>query len=508
MDNKTPESVPENIVIDDEPITQQSKTEDAAQANMFNPDLIQMMSQQLAQSLSQNKGNKKESYIPTQRDLPDEEINLDTKVDFYQALTLLSKYGIHKTTYCDQPMIGNGIPELKQGMNGPFINVQMGYIAPYKSAKYTVCTKNVAIEHYFGKMRVRDLEVHPVFDMDELEPLVERGVRMQQITQKPTFMHANGHMYVPTQWGGMKRLPIDSRVIVDPEGYNKWANADRWYNSETHPNVPDDMLHSTLPTVPVYSLEYRMWGEVPIIEIGEIVFDETAYNRAIIPDDYRSMIHDLVINFYGTSCSDFIAGRKKGLVFLLNGPPGVGKTLTAHAIAELAHRPLYTVGAGDLGTQASHIETELKQIFDMVEHWNGVVLIDETDVFMSKRIDYDIPYNACVSIFLRLVEQYMGILFLTSNRGNNIDPAFDSRIHVRLPYRELVGSERAQVWMETLNRYSIFDIDVNSLNLHDLNNREIANTVQLAYVQVGGDPTKVTNQLLEKYVKLREDFNK
>jgi len=40
------------------------------------------------------------------------------------------------------------------------------------------------------------------------------------------------------------------------------------------------------------------------------------------------------------------------MIFLLHGPPGVGKTLTAEATAETLKKPLYTVNVGELGTEA------------------------------------------------------------------------------------------------------------------------------------------------------------
>ena len=57
---------------------------------------------------------------------------------------------------------------------------------------------------------------------------------------------------------------------------------------------------------------------------------------------------------------DWVKGKGGGLVVLLHGVAGVGKTLTAEAVAELLHRPLYTVGSGELGYHANEVEPALK----------------------------------------------------------------------------------------------------------------------------------------------------
>lgn len=432
-------------------------------------------------------------------------VTLDSKFMFVELAGALSGFDFLKTTYHDQEMIGRCIPTYETENGITFLNVEMEFIAPYGNNTYTRCSRGVPIMAYMGKVRLGDLPVQPLFDLDLVDKFVKRGSLFKELTQKPTYKQANGFMYVPT-WTGISRLPINSRVVIDPEGYKKYQDANKWHSNDTMHQIPDEMCHATLPCLPVYSLEYRRWGEVPVDSITDIVFDETAFDRTVLPVDYRNLISGLVVNFYKTECCDFIAGKKRGLVFLLNGPPGVGKTLTAHGIAELTHRPLYTIGSGDIGTSPDVIDKTLQKIFNMVGNWNGIVLIDEADVFMSKRTDYDIQYNSCVSVFLRLVETYFGILFLTTNRDHGIDPAFDSRIHVRLRYHELEEEERVKVWDESFTRYNIKNVDTNALKKEKLNNREIANIVQLANISSGGDPDMVTTAMIDSFVKLRQGF--
>jgi SpoVK/Ycf46/Vps4 family AAA+-type ATPase len=85
------------------------------------------------------------------------------------------------------------------------------------------------------------------------------------------------------------------------------------------------------------------------------------------------------------------------LIFLLYGPPGLGKTLTAESVAEVAKRPLYHISAGELSTDVRSLETELRKIFQMGARWNAVVLLDEADVLMSKRTARDLRRNSVVA---------------------------------------------------------------------------------------------------------------
>lgn len=123
---------------------------------------------------------------------------------------------------------------------------------------------------------------------------------------------------------------------------------------------------------------------------------------------------------------DFVENKGRGLIGLLSGPPGVGKTLTVEAIAEIAQRPLYTISSGELGAKAGEIDQRLGEALQIAEIWDAIVLLDEADVFLFKRSRDDLERNAVVSVFLRRLEYYRGIMLLTTNRADAIDAAFES----------------------------------------------------------------------------------
>ncbi|OTA00684.1 hypothetical protein A9Z42_0009310 [Trichoderma parareesei] len=134
---------------------------------------------------------------------------------------------------------------------------------------------------------------------------------------------------------------------------------------------------------------------------------------------------------------DLVRGKGNGLVILLHGPPGTGKTLTAEAVALENSKPLFPITCGDLGFTPEKVEQSLKDIFRYAHLWDCILLLDEADVFLARRNLTDIQRNALVSVFLRVLEYYSGILFLTTNRVGAIDEAFRSRIHISLNYKHL-----------------------------------------------------------------------
>lgn len=62
--------------------------------------------------------------------------------------------------------------------------------------------------------------------------------------------------------------------------------------------------------------------------------------------------------------------------------------------------------------------------------------------------------NGIVSVFLRVLEYYSGILFLTTNKIGHFDEAFKSRIHVSLYYPPLDKRSTLKIWKMNLERLS------------------------------------------------------
>ena len=91
-------------------------------------------------------------------------------------------------------------------------------------------------------------------------------------------------------------------------------------------------------------------------------------------------------------------------------------------------------------------------MFELGKRWNCVLLLDEADVFLEERTLTDLQRNSLVSVFLRMLEYYEGILILTSNRVGTFDEAFRSRVHIALHYEDLKPRSRRQIWSNFLAR--------------------------------------------------------
>jgi SpoVK/Ycf46/Vps4 family AAA+-type ATPase len=222
--------------------------------------------------------------------------------------------------------------------------------------------------------------------------------------------------------------------------------------------------------------------------VGEIVWNDNAFNTLVLPTDTKEMLMGFVESQVESqnSFDDVIQGKGKGIIMLLSGPPGVGKTLTAESVAESMHIPLYMMSAGDLGIKPHEVEHALQNILEMVAKWNAILLLDECDVFLEARTSHDLERNKLVSIFLRTLEYYEGILFLTTNRVSNMDAAFQSRIHVSMAYPNLTNTSRRQIWNNFLSlskqKSEISSKDLDELAEIELNGRQIKNVLKTAFL--------------------------
>ncbi|KAF8246082.1 P-loop containing nucleoside triphosphate hydrolase protein [Wilcoxina mikolae CBS 423.85] len=259
---------------------------------------------------------------------------------------------------------------------------------------------------------------------------------------------------------------------------------------------PDETFLLLLPTT-IYGFDLRekSWVDLAVDRIRPVEWNKQAFESLVIEPRTKELIQALVTvhadakRGIRNASADLISGKGNGLIMLLHGGPGTGKTLTAGSVAELSEKPLYRVTCGDIGTTAENVEKYLKSILFLGKTWDCVVLLDEADVFLEERTLADLQRNALVSVFLRMLEYYEGILILTSNRVGTFDEAFKSRIQLAIHYPSLGSEQRKKIWQNFFKALSRDDIRANfrglenhldELATYNMNGRQIRNAITTA----------------------------
>jgi len=150
--------------------------------------------------------------------------------------------------------------------------------------------------------------------------------------------------------------------------------------------------------------------------------------------------------------------------------------------------------------------------------------VDEADVFLETRgSTSDASRNALVSVLLRVLEYYQGIIILTTNRIKSIDVAVISRIHLAIRYSDLTAEQMKSIFKYFLdqlepewikNRPAIDAFIDNTGHHYDLNGRQIRNVVAAALAAARharhgdgrGEDLRLTEYHLRRVCEMTRDF--
>ncbi|KAL8950587.1 MAG: hypothetical protein Q9222_003396 [Ikaeria aurantiellina] len=338
--------------------------------------------------------------------------------------------------------------------------------------EFGIGTTRKFIYSFQGTKAITALEAFPLKyherEMEIKESLVERGAKFESISGYH-YKHYNGIATGQGAWG-----PIETRIIIDTYAWNRF-NPDHQVTLDDLPphgdsdcsddspdtDEPDDANQKSeksssaltadelllcSPTVKGYSLKTKKWLTFRISSVGEIKWNERAFESLVLPGDHKELI----------------------------------LALTESQVANKATFDDVIQGKGDLGLDSSDVESSLSNVLEMCTKWNAILLLDEADVFLEQRSAHDLERNKLVS----------RILFLTTNRVDNIDAAFESRIHISMEYNELSVSARRQIWSSFASaggakQHGFSSTDIDKLAEYSMNGREIKNVLKTAQLLAG-----------------------
>ncbi|KAG9073896.1 hypothetical protein FS749_014588 [Ceratobasidium sp. UAMH 11750] len=269
-----------------------------------------------------------------------------------------------------------------------------------------------------------------------------------------------------------------------------------------------------------WNFRTKSWDYFLVTHISPIEFNDDAFEHLVLQEKYKELVlafvnaHTKKAQQNRPTISDVVKGKGGGIVMLLHGNPGTGKTLTAEAVADYLRRPLYSISSGELSLDASNLEDQLERTLKRAAGWDCVVLIDEADIFLQAR-NNDIQRSSLVSVFLRVLEYHNGVLILTTNRVDTFDKAFRSRIGVALKYPDLDQNARKILWTKfftlagiiTTENATVWDNDIERLSLRVMNGRDIKNAVRGAQALAYQANIPVNLSHVEKLLSIADEFS-
>lgn len=313
----------------------------------------------------------------------------------------------------------------------------------------------------------------------------------------------------------MSRQGEQSRVVVDvffedgkapSDRYVSlneyfWANVRKNQSYDPYKDTDDRPINEMLdlekeeievplhPWLVCFDLQKHIRVRIHVRQLVEYVYDLKLADKLVLPQDQKNLVH-LLIDTKGGMFKDIVRGKGGGAVILLSGEPGTGKTLTAEVYAESEQRPLYSVQCSQLGITPEKLEESLMRVFERAKRWNAVMLLDEADVYVHERGN-NMQQNAIVGVFLRVLEYQSTILFLTTNRPEDVDDAIASRCIARLFYRAPDAKDAARIWRILADNSGLTLTDdvieeVVSTN-PEMTGRDIKNILKLAGLMEGAD---------------------
>ena len=299
--------------------------------------------------------------------------------------------------------------------------------------------------------------------------------------EDPTASHRNTdwsrkNVVILSSSGGWARLVNDENILTDRtltldaagnflDKYLRKAGKSMSYDDQVEAKVEasrDTIEKGMFTELPVHGfifmyhldLHHHLW--VHVDDITPYDYQPELKQKLVLPESQTDLI-DILTAEMDVLMDDIVEGKSGGTTVLCAGPPGVGKTLTAEVYSEIIKRPLYRVHSGQLGLNVAEMEKALKEVLTRAQRWGAVMLIDEADVYIKRRDD-NIEMNAVVGVFLRVLEYFNGLLFLTTNRVDDIDEAIVSRCIALIKYQPPHGDDRNRIWRVMTTQFNL-DVD-------------------------------------------------
>ncbi|KUI58675.1 Lon protease [Cytospora mali] len=250
--------------------------------------------------------------------------------------------------------------------------------------------------YHFWKpsFNIDDIQI-PNAEVIQIENSTRRAVYAKETVGKQTKMHSPTIVYDCAAF-------LENRIYMEKEPYA---------HGLVHTLQNEEDFALLVRRFFAYSVWERKFVQLDIraLDKKEQRENAKAFDFLQIDNNHKRLIKSIVQSHFKKKeaenkgniemeTQDLIRGKGKGVIILLHGVPGVGKTATAEAVAQRWNKPLFPITCGDLGIDAEGVEKSLNGIFRLAHLWDCVLLLDEADVFITQRERRDLARNALVSV--------------------------------------------------------------------------------------------------------------
>lgn len=168
-------------------------------------------------------------------------------------------------------------------------------------------------------------------------------------------------------------------------------------------------------------------------------------------DDLKEQLRYILFRIQHMGDTSYHVQERIHACVLFHGPSGTGKTLAARILGKEADLPVWQVDLSMIMDKyVGESEKHLREMFRNAQRNNCILLFDEADVLFGKRTalasSNDKYANSATAFLLQEIEQYQGIVILTTNILQNFDDAFLRRITVMIRFPLPDKTVKAEKW--------------------------------------------------------------
>ncbi|KAF8333810.1 P-loop containing nucleoside triphosphate hydrolase protein [Amanita rubescens] len=230
------------------------------------------------------------------------------------------------------------------------------------------------IDMYLGTRPIATLPVYPLQYHDDNDGVYSRAMKLgKRLVQMPThcFREIRGRASRRVDRRETEPRSVNGRVMISPLAYARFHStiSPTVHLAIKKDSLTDDQYAICSPILMGFAFDRKIWGEFALTHARDVDWNDAAFDALVLGKEQKKLIHSLVRQHAKkeTNFDDIIKGKGQGLIGLLSGTPGCGKTLTAEAVAEVTHKPLYILSAGELGITPTSLESTLVSVLELAQ---------------------------------------------------------------------------------------------------------------------------------------------